>query len=143
MKLFFLFLGAAAWQDLRTRSIGLEILAAGAIAGLIVCAGAGRSAGEIFLAMIPGAGILLLSFFTDGMMGEGDGLFFLVSGLFLEWQEVILLFISGQIFCSIFGLTVAVSAFWGAKNGNIRKMRLPFLPFLLPMAMWMAVMRNL
>ena len=35
MNLFFVFLGIAAWQDLRTRSIGLEVLAGGAAAGII------------------------------------------------------------------------------------------------------------
>ena len=29
MNLFFVFLGTAAWQDLRTRSISLEVLAGG------------------------------------------------------------------------------------------------------------------
>ena len=31
MNLFFVFLGTAAWQDLRTRSISLEVLAGGAV----------------------------------------------------------------------------------------------------------------
>lgn len=143
MNLFFLFLGAAAWQDLRTRSISREILLAGTAAGIIVCAAAERSAGSIFLAMIPGIGIFILSFLTGGMVGEGDGLFFLAAGLFLEWKEVLTLFISGQIFCGVFGLTMAVSTLWTAGRGNLKNLRLPFLPFLLPTALWMAVMRAL
>ena len=37
MNLFFVFLGTAAWQDLRTRSISLEVLAGGAAVGIITC----------------------------------------------------------------------------------------------------------
>ena len=54
MNLFFVFLGTAAWQDLRTRSISLEVLAGGAAAGIITCVWKARLPGEIVLAMIPG-----------------------------------------------------------------------------------------
>ena len=76
--------------------------------------------------------------------GGLSGLFFLVTGFFLEWKEIVLLLISGQFFCGIFGLAMAVSVMTiGGGNGNLRKIRLPFLPFLLPTALWMAVMRVL
>ena len=144
MKLFFLFLGAAAWQDLRTRSISFWLLAVGTAAGLLNCIWWERQPGEIILAMIPGTAVLLMSFLTNRVLGEGDGLFFVVSGFFLGWQEIILLFLSGQIFCSIFGLTIAVSTIVsGAGNRNIRKMRLPFLPFLIPAALWLVMMKSL
>ena len=137
MSLFFLFLGIAAWQDLRTRSISLEVLTAGAAAGMAVCVLEGRGLEEIVPAMIPGIALLLINRFADGI-------FFLVAGFFLEWKEIVLLLISGQFFCGIFGLAMAVSVMTiGGGNGNLRKMRLPFLPFLLPTALWMAVMRVL
>ena len=104
MSLFFLFLGIAAWQDLRTRSISLEVLTAGAAAGMAVCVLEGRGLEEIVPAMIPGIALLLINRFADGIIGEGDGLFFLVAGFFLEWKEIVLLLISGQFFCGIFGL---------------------------------------
>ena len=143
-SLFLLFLGIAAWQDLRTRSISLEVLTAGAAAGMAVCVLEGRGLEEIVPAMIPGIALLLINRFADGIIGEGDGLFFLVAGFFLEWKEIVLLLISGQFFCGIFGLAMAVSVMTiGGGNGNLRKIRLPFLPFLLPIALWMAVMRVL
>ena len=37
MSLFFLFLGIAAWQDLRTRSISLEVLRVRQQGWLFVC----------------------------------------------------------------------------------------------------------
>ena len=52
MNLFFVFLGTAAWQDLRTRSISLEVLAGGAAVGIITCIWKERLPEEIVLAMI-------------------------------------------------------------------------------------------
>ena len=104
MNLFFVFLGTAAWQDLRTRSISLEVLAGGAAVGIITCIWEERLPGEIVLAMIPGIMLLLIGMLTRGLLGEGDGWFFIVSGFFLGWQECVMLLISGQIFCGIFGL---------------------------------------
>ena len=135
MNLFFVFLGTAAWQDLRTRSISLEVLAGGAAVGKE------RLPGEIVLAMIPGIMLLLIGMLTRGLLGEGDGWFFIVTGFFLGWQECVMLLISGQIFCGIFGLAIMVGAQIGTGRENIRKLRLPFLPFLLPASLWMVLMR--
>ena len=52
-----------------------------------------------------------------------------------------MLLISGQIFCGIFGLAIMVGAQIGTGRENIRKLRLPFLPFLLPASLWMVLMR--
>lgn len=141
MNLFFVFLGTAAWQDLRTRSISLEVLAGGAAVGIITCIWKERLPGEIVLAMIPGITLLLIGMLTRGLLGEGDGWFFIVSGFFLGWQECVMLLISGQIFCGIFGLAIMVGAQIGTGTENIRKLRLPFLPFLLPASLWMVLMR--
>ena len=141
MNLFFVFLGTAAWQDLRTRSISLEVLAGGAAVGIITCIWKERLPGEIVLAMIPGIMLLLIGMLTRGLLGEGDGWFFIVSGFFLGWQECVMLLISGQIFCGIFGLAIMVGAQIGTGSENIRKLRLPFLPFLLPASLWMVLMR--
>ena len=132
MNLFFVFLGTAAWQDLRTRSISLEVLAGGAAVGIITCIWKERLTGEIVLAMIPGITLLLIGMLTRGLLGEGDGWFFIVSGFLL---------ISGQIFCGIFGLAIMVGAQIGTGRENIRKLRLPFLPFLLPASLWIVLMR--
>ena len=88
MNLFFVFLGTAAWQDLRTRSISLEVLAGGAAVGIITCIWKERLPGEIVLAMIPGITLLLIGMLTRGLLGEGDGWFFIVSGFFLGWHVI-------------------------------------------------------
>ena len=118
MNLFFVFLGIAACQDLRTRRISLDVLVGGAAAGIITCVWKARFPGEIILAMIPGIGLLIVSILTGGLLGEGDGLFLIVSGFFLEWQECVLLLITGQIFCGIFGLAMMVGAQIGTGGGG-------------------------
>lgn len=109
MNLFFVFLGTAAWQDLRTRSISLEVLAGGAAAGIITCIWKERLPGEIVLAMIPGIMLLLIGMLTRGLLGEGDGWFFIVSGFFLGWQECVMLLISGADF---------LRNIWACDNGR-------------------------
>lgn len=129
MNLFFVFLGTAAWQDLRTRSISLEVLAGGAAVGIITCIWKERLPGEIVLAMIPGIMLLLIGMLTRGLLGEGDGWFFIVSGFFLGWQECVMLLISGQIFCGIFGLAIMVGAQIGTGRENIRNCGCRFCRF--------------
>ena len=119
----------------------LDVLVGGAAAGIITCVWKARFPGEIILAMIPGIGLLIVSILTGGLLGEGDGLFLIVSGFFLEWQECVLLLITGQIFCGIFGLAMMVGAQIGTGGGSVRKQRLPFLPFLLPSALWLILIR--
>ena len=143
MNLFFVFLGTAAWQDLRTRSISLEVLAGGAAVGIITCIWKERLPGEIVLAMIPGITLLLIGMLTRGLLGEGDGGCFIVSGFFLGWQGWGMLLISGQIFSRIFALPIMVGPQIGAGRENIRKLRLSFLTFLLPASLYMVLMRRI
>ena len=144
MNLFFGFLGIAAWQDLKTRSIRLEVLLIGILAGILICLSNNRTPQEVLISMIPGGILLLISIATGGLLGEGDGYFFLVSGLFLTWRELLFLFVCGEFFCSIFGLAMLVGTGMGnRKILSSGKMRLPFLPFLVPAALWMAVIRYL
>lgn len=77
VSLFLLFLGIAAWQDLRTRSISLEVLTAGAAAGMAVCVLEGRGLEEIVPAMIPGIALLLINRFAGGIIGREMDYFFL------------------------------------------------------------------
>ncbi len=135
MKLFAVFLVLAAWQDLRSRSLGKGFLLLFGLAGGALCLIEGRTwyltAGSV------SAGILLLlaSRLTGGGIGEGDGWFFVVAGLFLKPEETYFLLFSGLFIGSVFGLCMAV--FMMGKGGGFRKMRIPFLPFLLPAGLWM------
>lgn len=130
MYLFFLILLAAVWQDVRSRSLSVGFLIGAAAAGIV---GTAVSGGNLFLQLqsaLPGAVLLFLCRLTDGAIGEGDGWFFVISGMFLKLQENILLLLSGTAFCGLWSLWLISLAFLSGKS--IRNARLPFLPFLLP-----------
>ena len=110
-SLYFFILISAAWQDIRYRGIGKTFLLLAGFLGLVVSFGAGRQWWNVFISVIPGILLLGFSHLTDGGVGEGDGWFFVVSGLFWELKE--------NLLCSMYGL--AWSAAVLAKSGNIRK----------------------
>ena len=81
--------------------------------------------------------LLILGQITDGGIGEGDGWFFIVTGFFLEPAENFMLFLSGLIFCSVYSLAYMAASFIGGVG--VRQKRLPFLPFLLPVGLWLVL----
>ena len=142
--IYSLFLLQTAWHDLRKRQIPIWIfLLFGAVGvgvvflslsgfpgGIRVGTGIGSIAG-----FLPGIALLSITACTRGQIGSGDGFFFLVSALYLSVRNLLLLLSSGLIFCSAFCLGMVI---WGAWSGvNVRKMRLPFLPFLIPAWLWL------
>lgn len=137
MSLYFFILISAAWQDIRYRGIGKTFLLLAGFLGLVVSVGTGRQWWNVFISVIPGILLLGFSHLTDGGIGEGDGWFFVVSGLFWELKENLLLMSSGILFCSMYGL--AWSAAVLARSGNIRRKTLPFLPYLLPVGLWLVL----
>ena len=87
-------------------------------------------------ALIPGILLLVLSKITKGAVGQGDGFFFLVSGMYLGfWDNVALLFF-GLLICSLWGMGMLI---WGMfEKKRIKNVQLPFLPFLVPAAVALA-----
>ncbi len=101
------FILAAGIQDFRERRVSARLLGAYAGAGLIFSLlelrsripgiTSGMSAfpevvREYAARIFPGAFLILSSLVSGGQTGMGDGLFFLLSGLFLTGKEMILLF---------------------------------------------------
>lgn len=134
--IFLVFLVWAVWQDLRSRTVGQWLLTAAGGAGAVVSLLSGRSVQGILLSAAVGILLLLLGRVTDGGIGEGDGWFFIVTGLFLEPLENFMLFLSGLVFSSVYSLAYMAAVFIG--GGCVRQKRLPFLPFLLPVGLWLA-----
>lgn len=88
-------------------------------------------AGSIAIGLV----LLLISFGSGGAVGDGDGWFFLVSGLYLAWQENLSLLCSGLLLSSLYAIGWII---WGKWNGvSVKHIKIPFLPFLLPMGIWM------
>ena len=139
--IFLVYLLVAAWKDYRTREIEGWIFMVAGLGGLIVCSikclAGHRTWLEIVLSCSVGVGLLALGRLSNGGIGEGDGWFFVVSGLYLSGLENMGLFLSGLCVCFLWSLPLAVKAI--LENGKGRKRELPFLPFLLPAGVWFAV----
>ena len=141
--LFATFLLGASWQDLRKKQIPLwlfilfGLLGVGAIGLFPEQRGAERAFLRFLLAFLPGLFLLAASMCTRGAIGEGDGVFFLVAGLYLPPERVTALLGLGLLFSSACGLGISV---WGFVGGiSVRHKRMPFLPFLVPAWLWMTV----
>ena len=135
MPVFLAALCLAAATDLKSRTISRGFLLIFMLLGIRWRLFSKRPFSETLLAMLPGAVLLLFSRITAGEIGEGDGWFFVVSGLFLSWREAAVLFLSGLMLCGGYGLCVLAAGAAGGKD--MRKKRLPFLPFLLPGGIWL------
>ncbi len=135
MILFFLILVISALIDLGYRYIPGAFLVIAAVSGAAFSVYAGRNLRDIFASAAVGAFLLLLCRITGGAVGEGDGWFFVVSGLFMNVRENLLLFVSGIFLCGIAGLFAVLFAFVKGKNAS--RIRIPFLPFLLPGGAWL------
>lgn len=128
----------AVWQDLRYRSLGRGFLLIAGMAGWLLRMSCGGEWHTVILSSTVGAALLGLSYLTDGGIGEGDGWFFVITGFFLSPAENVLLFLSGVAFCSIYSLTLTAAAVIG--GGSVRKKKLPFLPYVLPVGLWLALL---
>lgn len=131
---FLMVLGIAAWEDLRTRSISVRFLGVSACIGGVFCLLEGRKPAEVFWSCCIGFVLLGLSRLTDGGIGEGDGWFFIVTGLFLDVSVNLILFLTGLGLCFVVSLPLAVKS-----TITRRKTALPFIPFLVPAGMWIAL----
>ena len=117
--------------------MGQGFLAAAGSLGAAVSLLSGRSVLGLLSSAAVGTFLLILGQITDGGIGEGDGWFFIVTGFFLEPAENFMLFLSGLIFCSVYSLAYMAASFIGGVG--VRQKRLPFLPFLLPVGLWLVL----
>ena len=129
---FFLFMGIAAWQDARKRSISLKTFLWAAMLGIGLRLGPAKDLGGtgepwqnfVRLAgdMSLGSLLLGLSVLTKEGIGRGDGWFFLVSGIYLGFWKNLLLLWGSLMLC------FPVSLFLFLR-GRGKGYRIPFLPF--------------
>lgn len=120
------FLGAGAFFDIKSKSIPIWYPAAGFAPGITLKLFEGnfsvlQTAGGCAVGIL----LLILAFISKNAIGKGDGLMFVVTGVFTGLiGNVILLFAS----LSIAALTLSVMIF--AKKIN-KKSLIPFVPFML------------
>ena len=123
----FVFLAVCALEDMRTRTVPVLWLAAGAASGIIMdvwlLVKEEIQLVAIPLSLLPGMFLLLTAWLTCQKVGYGDGLCFLVVGLLLGSGSTVLVLLFSLLFASIAGifLLLARKSTWKAT--------LPFLPF--------------
>lgn len=71
--------------------------------------------------------LLILSRAVQGAVGEGDGWFFVVTGLYVSWNVNLGLLCYGLMLCCIYG--IILTALGAIKGESVRKKKIPFLPF--------------
>ncbi|MEG7531863.1 MAG: prepilin peptidase [Hungatella sp.] len=138
-NIWFVFLCLTAGLDLKNKQIPVWIFylfeAVGAVAVLAQIGSMKRS--ELLghaIGISMGLALLWLNRISNHEIGEGDGWFFLVSGLYLTWQENLSLLCYGLLLSSIYSLALVL---WGRWKGcSVRKWTIPFLPFVWPVGIW-------
>ncbi|MCR4740700.1 MAG: prepilin peptidase [Lachnospiraceae bacterium] len=120
------FLAICAYTDIKERVIHIHVLLPFLAAGIIYAA---YSGGNTLLTAAAGAAcgvfLLILSFFTKGAIGEGDGLALAVTGVYLGFSANISLILTGLF------LSAAASVITVLFKGWKKDREIPFMPFLL------------
>ena len=132
--IFGIYLGLAVYQDIRRKSVPFVLFLVFGILGGVMRFGMlcreWTGIGEVLSGLLLGVMLLGLSHLSGQALGEGDGWFFLVSACYLSAWENVTLFLGGLFLCAIACLFLVV---WGRFHGIcMRKRRVAFLPFLLP-----------
>lgn len=119
-----IWLGIQGGLDLKYKEIPLWLAICGGVAGIMFCILEKRSLGEIVLSCLPGVIALIFSKLTNEVMGYGDGVVFLVMGIYLSLERLLAI---GMLAFLIAGVAALVLLVIFRKKGNYR---IPFLPFL-------------
>ena len=93
---------------------------------------------EIILGAMVGGVLLVISRAAEGEIGAGDGMLFLVTGIYLGFWKNVALFLGSLMLCSICGIGYLMVKKIRWQEG--KRLELPFLPFVLPMGMWLNMM---
>lgn len=119
-------------SDLRTKGIPVILLTAGNLGGLLcfLCRCYEEITGiammiELVGSILPGMGLLLLSFITGRKIGAGDGLILMAVGMLESGRMTWAVLCFGLFLQSVFAILLLV-----LKKAK-RDTRIPFVPFLL------------
>lgn len=125
-SMLFLFLGSAAYFDIRWKRIPWTVLGSGIIF-MIICR---ILQGKVFdisvlTAVLPGIALLLLAWVTRETIGFGDGVSVLILGGMAGFWNCIWVLCISLTFLSVIAVFLLVFKRAG------RKTKIPYLPFLL------------
>ena len=85
---------------------------------------------DLFFRFLPGLFLLYLSILSNGALGIGDGIFIIISALFIPLNCILLILISG--FLSTFLISAVILIYGKLCDKDFHRMSLPFIPFMLP-----------
>lgn len=135
---FGIFLLMAAWQDGKEQKISVFLFLIAGVAGGVLLLLQGQWGINRLCSSLTGVGLLVLSRLSREAIGYGDGLFFIVSGLFLPLNVNLQMLIFGL---TVSGLVSGGIIFIGIIKGRNRNRKtLPFIPFLIPVWIGMALL---
>ncbi len=118
-------LGVHSLEDIREKKITVNITLFSGIIGILMhLLFQNQSIYEMLTGTLPGAGILLLSCVTNGKIGMGDGIVFMLTGLYLGLGKNILLMCIAFLLAGVFGIFLLIQ-----KEGRANE-KMPLVPFL-------------
>lgn len=118
-------LGVHSIEDIREKKITVMVtLLSGIIGILLHLFFQNQSIYEMLTGVLAGSFILMLSRLTKGRIGMGDGIIFMLTGLYLGLIDNLLLM------CISFSLAGIWGLFLVFLKHNSRSERIPFIPFL-------------
>lgn len=143
--LFLCFLLAAAIQDIREKQVEVRLFVIFGLLAVLLCGYQWKTgcwhgwfdvAGNLCVA----AGLIGAAVLWREAVGLGDGCFFLVSGLLLEFWENLALLFYGLMLCGCYCLLKIV--FTQLHGGPVKNQTVPFLPFLVPAGIWLVFLKG-
>lgn len=118
----FLVLGAI-W-DIKQKKIPLVLLICFMVTGLLInILWPEHSARDIVCGVLIGIILYAVSYVTSGQIGEGDGILFMATGLFVGGMSNFVLLLWASVLCAVPAGIMLI-----AKKAG-RKDRIPFVPF--------------
>lgn len=123
------FLAVSVWQDLKRQEIDVWVyLVFGSLIWFCrLCSEGPLDLSREVVNVIPGLLMVALSRWSGGALGEGDGWFFVVSGIMLGFYRNTAAITAGILFC---GLWCGGMFVWNRRKGiGSAGKTVPFLPF--------------
>ncbi len=119
------FLISSSVCDIRSKKIPIWLIIVFAVLGVLFTIFAPtHSFGDLAVGVGGGAVLIVVSIVTAGQIGMGDGLLFVVLGIFCGSSNI------GLLICAMFLCAVVAGTLFVTKQVK-RKDRLPFVPFVL------------
>ena len=118
-------LGVHSFEDIREKKITVNITLFSGIIGIVLhLFFQNQSIYEMLAGTLPGFGILFLNRLTKGKIGMGDGIVFMLTGLYLGFGKNMILMFLSFVLAGVFGLFLLI------RVGDKGDEKMPLIPFL-------------